>query len=229
VFPVPGVGLMPGFAGFLSSSLVALTFLLPVGLHAQTQSSAARQRAAIQKACDSGVLSPDECQQKLAALGGGQSAAPAGGGASGATKDYKESHGRYTISIPAGWNVNIQPDSIKITQGDTWAIFETSSMSGQPLDVAKKKAAEMQSMYTSWQVFNQGPFTTGHKHPAGGMTIGATVNTKAGPKQVVMLFTSQSAGGGNFVNMTSSTDQATGRVTNGTLSQIFDSIRFAGE
>jgi hypothetical protein len=43
-----------------------------------------------------------------------------------------------------------------------------------------------------------------------------------------MLLTALAAGGGNYVTMTSSTPQPGGNV-NGTMMQMFGSIRFSGE
>ena len=229
-------------AALASAAFITALTLLPTNAGAQA-SSTAKQRAAIQRACANGTLSQDECTQKLAALQGGSQAGPpnttqqpsaegapamSGGGMAGG-RQVKESHGRFTMTVPQGWNVQMSADSIKITQGDNWAIFETMSKQGEPLQVAQGQASQMQSMYTSWQVFNQGPFTTTLHHPAAGVTVGATVSTKTGPKQVVMLFAAQGAGSGNFVTMTCSSDQATAATMNPMLLQAFNSIRFAGE
>jgi hypothetical protein len=142
---------------------------------------------------------------------------------------WKEPNGRYTISIPSGWKVDTSSNNLKITSGDNWAIFDTTSAPGTALDLAQKIAGQMQPMVSDWKVFNQGAFTTASHHPSAGVTVGCSVATKTGPTPRVMLFAAQGAGGGNYVTMTSSADQASAQATNATFMQIFESIRFAGE
>jgi hypothetical protein len=218
----------------------AILLFVPVSsAHAQT-SDVARQKAALQNACNSGALSADECKQRMAALNNSGSSSGSASKASGGAytaetgglanaQTWKEPNGRYSISIPSGWKVDTSAGNLKITNGDSWAIFDTKSQPGEPLDVAKSTADAMAPMVSDWQVFNQGPFTTARHHPAAGMTVGCTVATRSGPTKRVMLFSVLGAGNQNYVVMTSSADAATGRPINGLLMQVFESIRFSGE
>lgn len=87
----------------------------------------------------------------------------------------------------------------------------------------------MQPQVSIWNVHNQGPYTTRSHHASAGMTVLCTVPTRSGPTNRVMLFLSQSAGSGNFVTMTASTDAATGKPLVDALSAIFETVRFDGE
>lgn len=144
---------------------------------------------------------------------------------------WHEPHGRYTLTLPAGWKLESNPEaaSMKISNGSSWAIFETSSSNGESLALAQQSARQMQPMYANWTVLNQGAFETALHHPAGGITVQATVTTRTGSQQVVMLFVTQSAGQGHFVSMTSSAPQSGAQAINAQLMSTFNSVRFAGE
>ena len=142
---------------------------------------------------------------------------------------WHEPHGRYTISIPTGWRLDDSQGNLKITSGTAWAIFDTTSGPATPLEAAQRAAAQMQPMVSDWKIYNQGPYATALQHPAGGVSVTCTVPTKTGPTSRVMLFLAQSAGNNNYVTMTSSVDAPTGKQATATLSQIFDTVRFANE
>ncbi len=139
---------------------------------------------------------------------------------------WREPRGRYSITIPAGWHIDDSQPTMKITNGTSWAIFDTTSLSGGPLAAAQKQASQMQSMVSNWKVVNQGEYTTPTNHPAAGVTVTCDVPTRQGKEARVMLFTALSAGNDNYVTMTSSVDQPTGQAANTTLVQIFHSIQF---
>jgi hypothetical protein len=201
----------------LCVSALALTVLAP----AQT-TDLAHKKAALQKACAAGALTPDECQQRMAALNG-SAAAPA---STGGGQIYKDPQGRFSITIPSGWTVDTSAGNLKITRGDAWANFNTQSQAGGPLKVAQTEALKMEQFMTEPKVLNQGNFTTGAKYPAAGITIGCTISTKSGPAHRIMLFNAIAAGNDNYVVMTSSADYDTGRPMNSELAQAVESIRF---
>ena len=138
---------------------------------------------------------------------------------------WHEPHGRFTITIPAGWHIDDSQPAMKITNGSSWAIFDTTSLAGGPLAVAQRDAAQMQSMVGNWKVVNQGNFTAG-QNAAAGITVTCDVPTKTGSSPRVMLFLAMAAGNDNYATMTSSVDAPTGEQANSTLAQIFQSIRF---
>ncbi len=59
---------------------------------------------------------------------------------------WHEPNGRYTIQIPAGWQIDDSQGNLKITSGDAWAIFDTTSMPGGALAVAQRNANQMKPM-----------------------------------------------------------------------------------
>jgi hypothetical protein len=203
----------------LCVSALALTVLAP----AQT-TDLAHKKAALQRACSAGALTPDECQQRMAALNGSAGAPPAASSAGG--QIYKDPQGRFSITIPSGWAVDTSAENLKITHGDAWANFNTEYQTGGPLALAQSTALKMEQFMTEPKVLNQGNFTTGAKYPAGGITIGCTISTKSGPAHRIMLFNAIAAGNDNYVVMTSSADYDTGRPLNAALAQAIESIRF---
>ena len=139
---------------------------------------------------------------------------------------WREPRGRYSITIPAGWHIDDSQPSMKITNGTSWAIFDTTSLPGGPLAAAQKEANQMQSMVSNWKVVNQGEYSAPGNRPAAGVTVTCDVPTRQGKEARVMLFTAMGAGNDNYVTMTSSVDQPTGQAANSTLVQIFHSIQF---
>ena len=142
---------------------------------------------------------------------------------------YHEPNGRYTLTVPAGWHIDTSQGNLKITSGDSWANFNTTSGPATPLAAAQKEAGQMQTLVSDWNVYSQGAYTTAAQHPAAGVSVTCTVASRSGATHRVMMFLAQSAGNGNYVTMTSSVDAPTGQKTSATLSQAFDSVRFANE
>jgi hypothetical protein len=185
----------------------------------------AHKKAALQKACSAGALSPEECQQRMAALTGSgetkQGNAPAAGG-----QVYHDPNGRFTMTIPVGWTVEASAGNLKITHGDAWANFNTEYQTGGPQSVAQSTALKMEQFMTDPKVLNQGNFTAGGKYPAAGITIGCTIATKSGPAHRIMLFEAIAAGSDNYVVVSSSADYDSGRPLNAAIAQAAESIRF---
>lgn len=224
----------------LPTSFVAL-FVLSTGLVAQTagqqsSSTKTRQVQAIQSACQAGALSPDECRQKLAALnvnapsGRGSASAPASANdGANAAGHWSEPHGRYTIAVAPGWRTDDSQGTLKITKGDSWAIFDTQSSSGSPADVAQTNAQQMSGMVSDWQLVQQSPFETPRHHSSAGVTALASVPTQAGKEQRVLTFAAQSAGAGHYVTVTASSLPRSSQQDQGQVMAMFNSVRFAGE
>ena len=140
-------------------------------------------------------------------------------------QQWHEPHGRFTITIPNGWHIDDSQPSMKITNGSSWAIFDTTSLAGGPLAVVHRDASQMQAMVGNWKVVNEGNFNAG-QNAAAGITVTCDVPTKTGNSPRVMLFLAMAAGNDNYATMTSSVDAPTGEQANNTLVQIFQSIRF---
>jgi hypothetical protein len=189
----------------------------------------AHKKAALKQACAAGVLTPDECKQRLAALTAppaSPTAAPAADALAGGQL-YHDPNGRFTLTIPPGWTIDASQGSLKITNGDAWARFDTATITGTPINVAISTAQKMEQFVTEPKVLAQGDYTTAGNYPAAGLTAGCMLSTKTGPVHRVMLFNAISAGNDNYVIMMSSADYDTGGPINALLSQVIDSIRFA--
>lgn len=197
--------------------------LFCLNLFAQTDS----QRQAIQKACAAGVLSADECQQKLEPQKQ-PNTAPQNAGQAG-LQHWSEPHGRYTIAIAPGWRVDDSQGNLKVVKGASWAIFDTESKQGSAMDVAQANAKRMSGMVSDWQVVQEAPFETPRRHSSAGVTAFANVPTRTGNEPRVMTFAAQSAGSGNFVTLTTSSLKADGQNDQARVMAMFNSVRFANE
>ena len=200
--------------------LLIVLSVLSLNVLAVAQTDLAHKKAALQKACSAGALSPDECQQRLAALNAGPAPSPSGG------QSYRDPQGRFTITIPAGWNIDTSAQNLKITHGDAWANFNTEYQTGGPQAVAQSTALKMEQFMTNPKILNQGNFTAGGKYSAAGITLGCTIANKSGPAHRIMLFEAIAAGNDNYVVMTSSADYDSGRPLNAAIAQAVESIRF---
>lgn len=191
----------------------------------------AHQKAALEKACASGAMSRQECQERMAALNGGRTVQASQNGQlqSDGGQVWHDPRGRFSVTIPAGWQLDTSQGNLKIAQGHNWATFDALSNTGQPLDVAQQAASQMQPMVSNWRVANQGPFAGPNGHPAAGMTAVASVATRSGSQQQTFLFVSLSAGSNHYLLMTASADPAQGRAPIEAIMKTFSSIRFAGE
>src|ERR1700761_8463209 len=176
--------------------LIALSLLFAMHISAQTDSRA----AAIQRACDAGVYTPEECRSQLAKLKQPAATTPAPTPQGGAGH-WSEPHGRCTIAIAPGWTVDDSQGNLKVIKRGSWAIFETASRQGQAMDVAQANSKQMSGMVSGWQVVQQGPFETPRHHASAGVTAFANVPTRSGAESRVMTFAAQSAGSGNFVTL----------------------------
>jgi hypothetical protein len=204
----------------LTLSALALTVLAP----AQT-TDLAHKKAALQKACSAGALTPEECQQRMAALNT-PAGAPAPSASTAGGQTYRDPSGRFTLTVPAGWAIDTSQGNLKITHGDAWANFNTEYQTGGPQAVAQSTALKMEQFMTDPKVLNQGNFTAGGKYPAAGITIGCTIATKSGPAHRIMLFEAIAAGSDNYVVVSSSADYDSGRPLNAAIAQAAESIRF---
>jgi hypothetical protein len=189
------------------------------------------QLQAIQKACAAGVLSAQECQQKLAKQRqpGKVANFPPQSSSQENVGHWSEPHGRYTIATAPGWRVDDSQGNLKVVKGSSWAIFDTASKQGSAMDVAQANAKQMSGMVSGWQVIQQQPFETPRHHSCAGVTAFADVSTRSGSEARVMTFGAQAAGSGNFVTLTASSLKADAQNDQGQIMAMYNSIRFANE
>ena len=152
--------------------------------------------------------------------GGGQFAAPEGSGST----VYSDPQGRYSLAIPPGWNTASDNGSLTLSSGESWVTVATGS-GAQPGDVNRQIVGQIQAQYKSFQVLNEGDFQN-NGHPAHG-TNATGINAKG--VRVSVLVLSIGAGSGNYLILISSAPDAQVQQINGTVMQIAQSVKFAGE
>ena len=225
---------LPAFNS-IEHSLKLLTGAAAQAPAAPTPSGNSRQLAALQKACATGALSKDECDQRRAQLTAqappaepsrapAQASAPANSGSG----RYRDPQGRYSLAVPAGWAVTPPADAgsgnVQLSFGPSWAMLLLSSGS-QPRDVNHQITQQIQAQYTGFQLLNEGDLQV-NGHPAHGSTF-TGVNPKG--MRVSVLVISINAGSGHFLTVVSSAPNDQAKSINDTVMQMAQSIRFAGE
>jgi len=230
----------------LDSMEHSLKLLAAAASQAPAPAGNARQLAALQNACATGVLSKQECDQRRAQLTAQpastqpQPAAPIRAPApppvppSPATPAnanagmYRDPQGRYSLRVPAGWSVTPPADpgagTVQLSAGPSWAMFFPSSGS-VPRDVNHQITQQIQAQFTGFQLLNEGDLQV-NGHPAHGST-GTGMNPKG--MRVSVLIVSISAGSGHFLSVVSSAPNDQAKAVNDTVMQLAQSIRFAGE
>jgi hypothetical protein len=206
-----------------------------------------RQLAALEKACTTGALSKNECDQRRAQLTApsqpaepspapaqahpaepsrapAQASAPANSGSG----MYRDPQGRYSLAVPAGWAVTPPADAgsgnVQLSFGPSWAMVLLSGGS-QPRDVNHQMTQQIQAQYTGFRLLNEGDLQV-NGHPAHGSNATGT-NPKGVP--VSVLIVSINAGSGHFLTVVSSAPNDQAKNINDTVMQMAQSIRFAGE
>ena len=225
---------LPAFNS-IEHSLKLLTGAAAQASAAPAPSGNSRQLAALQKACATGALSKDECDQRRAQLTAqappaepsrapAQASAPANSGSG----RYRDPQGRYSLAVPAGWAVTPPADAgsgnVQLSFGPSWAMLLLSSGS-QPRDVNHQITQQIQAQYTGFQLLNEGDLQV-NGHPAHGSTF-TGVNPKG--MRVSVLVISINAGSGHFLTVVSSAPNDQAKSINDTVMQMAQSIRFAGE
>ncbi len=221
------IGQTQVFGDFMWRIVLFVLVLSSLKVFAQNDS----QIQAIRKACAAGVLSVQECQQKLAKQKQSNTTGnlPPQNSSQEKVGHWSEPHGRYTIAIAPGWQVDDSQGTLKVVKGSSWAILDTESKQGSAMDVAQANAKQMSGMVSGWQVVQQQPFETPRHHSCGGVTAFASVPTRGGSEQRVMTFAAQSAGSGNFVTLTASSLKADAQSDQGQIMAMYNSVRFTGE
>jgi hypothetical protein len=225
---------LPAFNS-MEHSLKLLTAAAAQAPAPPTPSGNSRQVAALQKACATGALNKDECDQRRAQLTAqaqptppsrppAQSPAPANSGSG----RYRDPQGRYSLAVPGGWAVTPPADAgsgnVQLSFGPSWAMLLLSSGS-QPRDVNHQITQQIQAQYTGFQLLNEGDLQV-NGHPAHGSTF-TGVNPKG--MRVSVLVISINAGSGHFLTVVSSASNDQAKSINDTVMQMAQSIRFAGE
>ncbi|HEY1902474.1 MAG TPA: hypothetical protein VGG56_08605 [Terracidiphilus sp.] len=137
---------------------------------------------------------------------------------------YSDPQGRYSLAVPPGWNTANDNGNLTLSSGASWVTVATGT-GAQPSDVNQKIVQQIQAQYKDFKVLNQGDFQN-NGHAAHG-TNATGVNPKRA--RVSVLVVSISAGGGNYLVLISSAPNDQAQQINGTVMQIAQSVKFAGE
>jgi hypothetical protein len=209
----------------------------------------ARQIAVLKKACSNGVLSKEECDQKMAALTKQPETASANTDQSTViesndpnpppnmnvrtnSKGYRDEQGRYSLAVPEGWTARPETDgsgTLQLSRGQAWATVTlmtgTGEGSSRPVEIAHAILQDLQSDYQQPQLLDEGDFRS-NGHEAHGAN--ATGIDKRG-RRVSVTVVSVQARGLDFLSVVSSAPNDQAEEINGQVMQMVKSIRFGGE
>lgn len=168
---------------------------------------------------------------RLSGGGGGgaamrPAAEPAGqmgqmGGGGGGGNVFRDPQGRYSFTVPPGWNVNSSNGNTMVMSGDAYAMFfaGSGSSAGQ---VAQSVAQQYTQQYKQVQVLNQGD-TQVNGHPAHGINL-TGINPKGVRASVLVI--SIDAGSGHILTVMSAVPNTQAQETNGLVMNMVNSIQF---
>jgi hypothetical protein len=157
-------------------------------------------------------------QGQAQAQSGGEFPSPGGSGA------YHDPQGRYSLAVPAGWNTASDNGNLTLSSGASWVSVATST-GAKPADVSHQIVQQIQAQYKNFQILNEGDFQNNGRAAHGTNATG--INPKGA--RVAVLVVSISAGSGNYLVLISSAPNEQAKDFNGTVMQIAQSVRFAGE
>lgn len=193
-----------------------------------------RQLAALQNACDAGVLSAQECEQHRAQLAGQSS--------SGASKSlsarprhqnsspeiFRDPAGHYSLNVPDGWNTIVDNGKVQFSSGHNWVtlFWDDLSPGAQASKVSHGVLEDLQSQFTKLELANEDDLQV-NGHPA--HTITSDGEDKKGRCALVVV--SVDGGDGHFLSVVAYSpgprDQS--RDFNGAFLDMARTIRFTGK
>ncbi len=137
---------------------------------------------------------------------------------------FKDPRGRYSLSIPAGWDVSMTGDDPTFHNGTGWIQIRILT-ARSPSDAIDQAADLFRSQFTAFNTINRGNTTIGGR-AAHGLNVDAT--TAAG-QRVSVLLTAQPQGGKQYFVLVSSTPVAQAPQLNISVMALANSVRFSGE
>jgi len=192
------------------------------------------QLAALQKACDAGVLSPQECEQHRAQLASQSS--------SGASKSlsahlrsensspdiFRDPAGHYSLNLPDGWNTIVNNGKVQFSSGHNWVtlFWDDVSPGAQASKVSHDVLEDLRSQFTKLDLANEDDLQV-NGHPA--HTTTSDCEDQKG--RCGLVVTSVDDNGGHFLSLVAYSpgprDQS--RDFNGAFLDMARTIRFAGK
>lgn len=137
---------------------------------------------------------------------------------------FQDPHGRYTVSLPAGWAAAVTGDSPVFRNGPSWAqvrLVKAASAS-EAIDQA---VALFRPQFSAFSMINRGDTVIAGR-PSHGLNIDAT--TTAG-ERVSVLFTAQPQGQHHYFVLVSSTPLSQAPQLNMSVMTLAGSVHFPGE
>jgi len=151
---------------------------------------------------------------------GGQFPSPGGAGQCA----YHDPQGRYSLSVPGGWNTASDNGNLTLSSGASWVTVAPGN-GAQPADANHQLIQQMQAQFKQFKVLNDGDFQS-NGHPAHG-TNATGINPKG--ERVSLLLVSIGAGNGNYLALISSTPNDQAKQFNGTVMKLAQSVTFGGQ
>ena len=137
---------------------------------------------------------------------------------------FKDPRGRYSLSIPPGWEVSMAGDDPTFHNGASW--IQVRIVTAKSPSAAVDQAADLfRSQFTAFNTVNRGNTTI-----AGRASHGLNVDaiTTAG-QRVSVLLTAQPQGGKQYFVLVSSTPVAQAPQLNTSVMNLANSVHFSGE
>ena len=137
---------------------------------------------------------------------------------------FKDPRGRYSLSIPPGWEVSMAGDDPTFHNGASW--IQVRIVTAKSPSAAVDQAADLfRSQFTAFNTINRGNTTI-----AGRASHGLNVDaiTTAG-QRVSVLLTAQPQGGKQYFVLVSSTPVAQAPQLNTSVMNLANSVHFSGE
>jgi hypothetical protein len=188
---------------------------------AQNDPNLAAKLSALDKLCASGVLAPDECARRHAALTGAQTPASANAGPG---HTFRDPQGRYSAPLPDQWNASSDNGVARLSSGANWVMLIPGT-DGAPDQAASSVIGDIRRQYKSLNQAQSGrPKINGHD------AVFATFNGVNGNGQeVAVTVAGIQAPGGHVLVYVSSAPLAGINSVSPQFNSILQGIRFAGE
>jgi hypothetical protein len=146
-------------------------------------------------------------------------------GSAGAQTNYRDPQGRFTVTIPDGWNLQSNNGRVQLSSGPSYAVLTTGSGIAQPADVVNFLAGQFQKQYQNFRLSSQNTFKAGPHDAAFGIFFG----TNGKGEDVVLELVGISAGGDRYLAIIASAPRANVKEASQSFSAIVQSVKFGGE
>lgn len=137
---------------------------------------------------------------------------------------FQDPQGRYSLSIPPGWELNMAGDDPTFRNGASWIQLRVLTASSAS-DAVDQATTIFRPQFTAFNTINRGN-TNIAGHASHGLNIDGV--TTSGQRMSV-LFTAQPQGKKNYLVLVSATPLAQAAQLNTSVMELANSVRFSGE